>query len=76
MDRIIDNPNSDVTDVDFTQLIVEFLKTGEMDLEFTTADDILDRVNKIQNAFSANNDKKDDKLHDLQKRFKRDYTFI
>lgn len=70
VDRIIDNPNSDVTDVDFTQLIVEFLKTGEMDLEFTTEDDILDRVNKIQNAFSANNDKKDDKLHDLQKRFK------
>lgn len=69
-ERILDNPDSDITDIDFTQLVVEFLKTGEIDLEFTTENDILDKVNKIKNAFSANNDQTDDMFKDLQKRFR------
>lgn len=72
-ERILENSDSDIrdiTDIDFTQLIVEFLKIGEVDLEFTTENDILEKVNKIRNAFSANNDQSDDKLNDLQNRFK------
>ncbi len=55
---------------DFSQLIVEFLRNGEMDLDFTTENDVLEIVNKIQNAFSANTDKGDKAYRDLYKRYK------
>ena len=55
---------------DFSQLIVEFLRNGEMDLDFTTENDVLEIVNKIQNAFSANTDKEDKAYKWLYKKYK------
>lgn len=55
---------------DFSQLVVEFLHKGEMDLDFTTENDVLEIVNKIQNAFSANTDKDDSKYKGFHKEYK------
>lgn len=55
---------------DFSQLIVEFMRNGEMDLDFTTENDVLDIVNKIQNAFSSNTDKGDNKFKALYQNYK------
>lgn len=57
-------------DFDFSQLVVEFLHNGEMDLDFTTENDVLEILNKVQNAFSANTDKDDIVYRDLYKRYK------
>lgn len=69
-ERIIEDPDTDIFDVDLSELIVEFLKIGEVDLEFTTENDILERVNRIQNAFSSNTDQGDEEFLHLQNRFK------
>ncbi|MEF7664382.1 MULTISPECIES: type I restriction endonuclease [Bacillus cereus group] len=69
-ERIIDDPGTDVSEIDLSQLIVEFLKIGEIDLEFTTENDILERFNRIQNAFSSNTDQEDEVFLHLQKKFK------
>jgi type I restriction enzyme, R subunit len=69
-ERIIDDPGTDISDIDLSQLIVEFLKIGEMDLEFTTDNDILERFHRIQNSFSINTDKEDEEFLNLQKRLK------
>jgi type I restriction enzyme, R subunit len=69
-ERVLEDPETEVTDFDFTQLIIEFLKTGEIDLEFTTENDIIEKINKINNAFSSNNDPSDNAYMDLQNRFK------
>jgi len=55
---------------DFSQLVVEFIHNGEMDLDFTTENDVLEIVSKIQNAFSANTDKDDIAYKELYKRYK------
>jgi type I restriction enzyme R subunit len=55
---------------DFSQLIVEFIHNGEMDLDFTTENDVLEIVGKIQNAFSANTDKDDIVYKELYKKYK------
>ena len=62
--------DEDDEEFDFSQLIVEFLRNGEMDLDFTTENDVLEIVNKIQNAFSANTDKEDKLYRSLYKRYK------
>jgi type I restriction enzyme, R subunit len=68
----LDDPNVDISDIDFAQLVFEFLKTGEMDLNFDTENDIMEIVNKIRNAFSANNDRVDDETFiELQQRSER-----
>lgn len=69
-EQLLDDPNVDVTEIDFTQLVFEFLKIGEIDLNFDTENDILEVVNKIRNAFSANNDRVDDAFVKLQQRFR------
>lgn len=69
-ERILQDPNADITEIDFTQLVLEFVKTGEMDLEFASEDDILEHINKLKNAFSANNDKSDPEYIKLNQRFK------
>lgn len=67
--RTLDN-DEDEDDFDFSQLVVEFLRNGEMDLDFTTENDVLEIVNKIQNAFSSNNDKEDVEYKNLYKRYR------
>ncbi|MFE6074949.1 type I restriction endonuclease [Paenibacillus sp. NPDC057886] len=73
LERYLDDDeheDDDFNEIDFTNLIVEFLKTGEIDLEFTTENDILERVNRIQNTFSANTDQNDPQFYELKKRYK------
>lgn len=66
----LNNPNSNVDDIDFEGLIVEFLKIGEMDLDFTTENDVQAIVNKIKNEFHQNLDKGDQDFINLQQVFK------
>lgn len=70
-EKALEDDNEDVDEYDFEELIVEFLKTGEVDLGFVTEDDILVRINNIKNALSANADKKDIKYIELYKEFKK-----
>lgn len=69
-ERFIEDVSVDITEVDVVQLVFEFIKTGEMDLEFSTGDDIIEKVAKIKNAFSANNDKEDPAYTELNQEFK------
>jgi type I restriction enzyme, R subunit len=62
--------DEDDEEFDFSQLIVEFLNNGEIDLDFTTENDVMEIVNKIQNAFSSNTDKDDIDYKNLYKRYK------
>lgn len=71
-ERIL-NSDDDTNDdgYDFTNLIVEFLKNGELDLEFTTENDILEILNRYNNAKSSNTDKKDPVFKDIDSRYKQ-----
>jgi type I restriction enzyme, R subunit len=64
------NPDSNIEDIDFSSLIVEFLKIGEVDLDFTTDSDILETVNRIKNEFNLNLDKSDEVYISLKQEFK------
>jgi type I restriction enzyme R subunit len=64
------NPESDVEDIDFSSLVVEFLKIGEIDLDFTTENDVLDIVNQIKNEFHLNLDKNDQTYINLKQELK------
>lgn len=69
-ERKLRDEQTNIDDIDFTNLIVHFIKLGEIDLTFTTEDDVLDKINKIKNALSANMDKEDKVYIELEKRFK------
>lgn len=66
----LDNDNEDDEDIDFTKLIIEFFKTGEIDLEFDTGNNILEKINNVQNAMSSSGDKKDTAYLNLYKEYK------
>jgi type I restriction enzyme, R subunit len=66
----LEDPDSEIDDIDFSNLVVEFLKIGEIDLDFTTGNDILEIVSAIQNEFHQNLDKQDQAYFDLNKSFK------
>ncbi|MFP3886284.1 type I restriction endonuclease [Priestia filamentosa] len=66
----LSNPDSNVDDIDFEGLIVEFLKVGEIDLDFTTENDVQTIVSKIKNEFHQNLDKGDQAFINLQQEFK------
>jgi type I restriction enzyme, R subunit len=70
-ERALEDNRSDITDIDFTQLIIDFLKTGEIDLSFDFGNEVVDIIDKIKNGFSSNNDKNDRKFIDLQTEFKK-----
>lgn len=69
-ERIVDDPDIDISDVDFTQLVFEFFKKGEIDLEFSPGNEILDIINKIKNAFYSNMDKDDKAFTELNQEFR------
>ncbi|MCL7747044.1 DEAD/DEAH box helicase family protein [Halalkalibacter alkaliphilus] len=71
-ERVLDDDDNDndITDVDLQNLIIEFLRVNEIDLAFTTENDILERVTNVRNAFSSNNDQDDDAFIELQNRYK------
>lgn len=70
-ERALKSDEEDFEDIDYIALIVEFFKTGELELDFTTENDVLDVINRITNAFSSNVDKDDVNLRNLQKEYKR-----
>ncbi|WP_406546968.1 type I restriction endonuclease [Succinimonas sp.] len=57
--------------IDFTDLIVEFIKTGEVDLDFTSEQDVLDIIGQYTNAESSNTDKDDHVFKDIHNRYKQ-----
>lgn len=69
-EKALENNNYDINEYDFEKLIVEFLKTGEVDLGFISEDDILLRINNIKNTFSSNADKEDKQYKLLYEKFK------
>lgn len=70
-ERMLDSEDPEDEDYDFTNLIVEFLKRGEIDLDFTSENDIMELISKFNNARSANTDKKDPVYLDIYKRYKQ-----
>ncbi len=66
----LNNHDADVEDIDFSSLVVEFLKVGEVDLDFNTENDVLDTVNRIKNEFYLNLDKNDQTYINLKQEFK------
>lgn len=69
-EKRLNDPNVNIHDLDFTGLVVEFLKIGEVDLDFNTENDVLEVVSEIKNEFYLNLDKTDQKFSDLQQEFK------
>ena len=69
--RLLDEDSEDVEDIDFTDLIVDFIRNGEIDLEFTTENDIMELLAKFNNAKSKNIDKQDPVYQDIYNRYKQ-----
>lgn len=69
-ERKLNSDDPEDEEYDFTNLIVEFLKNGEIDLEFTTENDIMELISKFNNARSSNTDKKDPVYLNIYKRYK------
>ena len=70
-ERMLNSDDPEDEGYDFTNLIVEFLKKGEIDLEFTSENDIMELISKFNNARSSNTDKKDPVYLDIYKRYKQ-----
>ena len=70
-EKLLNSDDPDDNDYDFTNLIVEFLKSGEIDLEFTSEQDIMELISKFNNARSSNTDKKDPVYMDIYSRYKQ-----
>jgi type I restriction enzyme, R subunit len=66
----LEDEDSDVEEIDFSSLIIEFIKKGEIDLDFTTEDDVQEVVLKIQSALSSNLDKEDELFQTYKAEFK------
>ena len=70
-ERMLDSGDEESEDIDFTNLIVEFLKNGEIDLEFSSEDDVMEILTTFNNARHTNTDKKDPAYHDIYGRYKK-----
>lgn len=70
-ERMLNSDDPEDEGYDFTNLIVEFLKKGEIDLEFTSENDIMELISKFNNARSSNTDKKDPVYLDIYKHYKQ-----
>lgn len=70
-ERLLNSDDPEDEGIDFTDLIVEFLKSGEVNLEFTTEEDIMEILNRFNNLRSANTDKKDPVYVDIYNRYKQ-----
>lgn len=66
----LEDVDGDVEIIDFSTLIIEFIKQGEIDLNFTTEEDVQEVVLKIQSALSSNYDKEDEQFLIYKKQFK------
>ena len=71
-ENILNNDDEDAEEsIDFTNLIVDFIRTGEIDLDFTSEQDVLDIIGEYVNAESANTDKEDPVFKDIRSRYKQ-----
>ncbi len=70
-ERLLESDAPEDETIDFTNLIVEFLKSGEIDLDFTSEDDLMEIIGKFNNAKSSNTDKKDPLFQDIYNRYKQ-----
>lgn len=70
-ERLLESDDPEDESIDFTDLIVEFLKSGEIDLEFTSEDDLMEIIGKFNNTRSSNTDKKDPLFQDIYNRYKQ-----
>jgi len=68
-EKMLKDPDADVDDIDLSLLIIEFEKTGEMDLEFS-GDEITEFLTKVKNALSSNNDTEDPEYKSINKSLK------
>ncbi|MFK4333479.1 type I restriction enzyme R subunit [Bacillus sp. RC240] len=75
--KIIDNREKNLIDLDLGELVIKFLKMKEVNLEFMTENDMMERINKIKNALSSNADQDDEvykylhgEFSEIIKRFK------
>lgn len=66
----LEDDESDIDEIDFSRLIVEFVKMGEIDLNFTTENDVQEVVTRIQNELRSNLDKEDEVLSGYRVEFK------
>lgn len=69
-ERVIEDEDTDISQINFSEILVDFMKIGEMNLDFRTENDILDRIAQIKNGFFANNDKDDVAFKELNAEFK------
>lgn len=69
-EKRLGDENSIIEDIDLINLIIEFIKAGEVSLDFMTEDDVIARINKITNAMSANSDKEDPEYQEIQESLK------
>ncbi|MGL4484423.1 MAG: type I restriction endonuclease [Anaerovoracaceae bacterium] len=70
-DRVIDGQLR-MEDIDFSTLVLDFIKKAEIDLSFTSPDDIQDRIGLINNAFYSNSDKEDEEYIKIENEFRTD----
>lgn len=70
-EKRLEDDKSNIDEIDFSSLIINFMKVGEIDLSFTTEDDVINKVNEITNALSANLDKADEEYIKIEKMFKQ-----
>ena len=70
-ERMLNSDDPEDEGYDFTNLIVEFLKRGEIDLEFTSENDVMELISKFNNARSSNTDKKDPVYLNIYKCYKQ-----
>ncbi|MCI6693368.1 MAG: DEAD/DEAH box helicase family protein [Clostridium sp.] len=66
----LSNNDTNINNYNFEEIVIEFLKTGEIDLGFINEDDILLRVSIIKNLLSSNADNEDTQYIYMVKMFK------
>lgn len=68
--RNLSEGSNNIDSMDLSGLVVEFIKIGEVDLDFKTENEIQELVQKIKNQLSINIDKKDKKIIELNSDFR------
>ena len=70
-EKYLDDELDDEEEPDFTGVIIDFIKNGEMFLEFTSKDDVIEKMSEIDNAISANLDPTDAELLAIKEDYKQ-----
>lgn len=70
-EKYLDDELDEEEEPDFTGVIIDFIKSGEMFLEFTSKDDVIEKMTEIDNAISANLDPTDKDLLEIKDDYKK-----